>query len=114
LAEESLERFGLTRNRAATIRELARQLAEGELVLDGGTDRIAVRERLQSIPGIGPWTVELVALRSLRDPDAFPAADLGLRRAAANYRLPERPPALLAYAERWRPWRAYAAHYLWR
>lgn len=114
LAEEPLEPFGLTRSRAATIRELARQLAEGELVLDGGTDRTAVRQRLATIRGIGPWSVELIALRALRDPDAFPAADLGLRRAAARFGIPDDPRALLAHAERWRPWRAYAAHYLWR
>ena len=75
---------------------------------------MAARERLLRIPGIGAWTTELVALRALRDPDAFPAADLGLRRAALRFGLPDDPADLLRHAEQWRPWRAYAAHYLWR
>jgi AraC family transcriptional regulator of adaptative response / DNA-3-methyladenine glycosylase II len=70
-------------------------------------------ERLCAIPGVGPWTAHYVAMRALGEPDAFPASDLGLRRAlAANGRMPgER--ALLAAAEPWRPWRAYAAVLIW-
>ena len=66
---------------------------------------------LAAIPGIGPWTVEYVALRGLADPDAFPATDLALRRSWSA--LGGDPADLHRVAERWRPWRAYAAQHLW-
>jgi AraC family transcriptional regulator of adaptative response / DNA-3-methyladenine glycosylase II len=62
-------------------------------------------EALRAIPGIGDWTASYFALRALRDPDAFPTGDLGLRRALARLGNPD--------PERWRPWRAYAAQHLW-
>jgi AraC family transcriptional regulator of adaptative response / DNA-3-methyladenine glycosylase II len=65
--------------------------------------------RLTSLPGIGPWTAHYVAMRALRWPDAFPASDLALRRAAG---MPT-PAKLERAAERWSPWRAYAAMHLW-
>jgi AraC family transcriptional regulator of adaptative response / DNA-3-methyladenine glycosylase II len=70
--------------------------------------------RLTAVTGIGEWTAQYIALRAARDPDAFPASDLGLQRAAA-LELGERPSAkvLLGHAERWRPFRAYAAEHLW-
>jgi AraC family transcriptional regulator of adaptative response / DNA-3-methyladenine glycosylase II len=114
LADAPLESIGLTAARAATLRRLATAIANGELVLDAGGDRVEVRNRLLAIPGVGPWTAEMIALRALRDPDAFPVADLGLRRAGAQAGLPVGRQNLIAHAERWRPWRAYAAHYLWR
>lgn len=114
LAEADLAAAGLPAGRAATLRELARRLADRELVLDAGADRAEVARQLRAIPGVGPWTAELIALRALRDPDAFPASDLGLRRGAAALGLPGDPASLLRHAERWRPWRGYAAHYLWR
>lgn len=88
---------------------LARALAAGDIDLSPGADRAAARAALAAIPGIGPWTVEIVAMRSLGDPDAFPATDLGVRRAAAELGLTQP----VAAAERWRPWRAYAVQYLW-
>ena len=69
--------------------ELARLLAGGELALDGGADRAEVQRRLLEIPGVGPWTATYISLRALGDPDAFPAGDLGLRRAAERLGLPE-------------------------
>jgi AraC family transcriptional regulator of adaptative response / DNA-3-methyladenine glycosylase II len=113
LAEADLESLGLTKARAAAVRELARQLSGGDLVLDVGADRRAAEERLRAIPGIGPWTVAHVALRSLGDPDAFPAGDLGLQLAATRLGLADHAVALTHRANRWRPWRGYAAHYLW-
>ncbi|HMC09125.1 MAG TPA: AlkA N-terminal domain-containing protein [Actinomycetota bacterium] len=113
LAEAGLESLGLTRARAGTVRELARRLADGELTLDPGADRGEVESRMTEIPGIGSWTVGHVALRALGDPDAFPAGDLGLRRAARRLGLAGNPGALDRRAEQWRPWRGYAAHYLW-
>ncbi len=68
---------------------------------------------LATLPGVGPWTVEIVAMRGLGDPDAFTPTDLGVRQAAAAAGLPASPAALIKRAERWRPWRAYAVQYLW-
>jgi AraC family transcriptional regulator of adaptative response / DNA-3-methyladenine glycosylase II len=69
---------------------------------------------LRLLPGIGEWTAQYIAMRELREPDAFPAADIGLLRAmaAADGTRPS-PSELLARSERWRPWRAYAALHLW-
>jgi len=69
---------------------------------------------LRSLPGVGEWTAQYIAMRELREPDAFPAADVGLLRAMAAVDGRRLSPAeLLARAERWRPWRAYAAMHLW-
>ena len=68
------------------------------------------QSRLCELPGIGNWTAQYIAMRALGDPDAFPAGDLGLLRAASLSN--ERD--LIRHAERWRPWRAYAALYLWQ
>lgn len=69
---------------------------------------------LKAMPGVGDWTAQYIALRGMREPDAFPAADIGLMRALVG---PNgvRPGAteLLTRAEAWRPWRAYAAQHLW-
>jgi AraC family transcriptional regulator of adaptative response / DNA-3-methyladenine glycosylase II len=113
VAEAGLEGIGLTRSRRGAVRELSRRIAIGELVLDGGADRAEVHRRLLEIPGVGAWTAAYVSLRALGDPDAFPAGDVGLRRAAVRLGLPDSAAALAARSQRWRPWRAYAAHYLW-
>ena len=113
IAHADLSAVGLPRARQRTLRELARRVADGELQLDGGADRAEMHRRLLAVPGIGPWTASYVALRALGDPDAFPAGDLGLRRAARRLGLPSDAAALEARAQRWRPWRRYAAHYLW-
>ncbi len=95
--------------RAEAVRALARAVADGVVALDPPVDRGAARAALQELPGIGPWTVEYVAMRALGDPDAFPCSDLGLLRALAV----DTPAALLLRADAWRPWRAYAAIHLW-
>ena len=92
---------------------LARALADGELVLDAGVAREEARARLLALPGIGPWTAEYVAMRALRDPDAFPASDLGVRHAIEALGGDGRPGAVQRLAERWRPYRAYAVAHLW-
>jgi AraC family transcriptional regulator of adaptative response / DNA-3-methyladenine glycosylase II len=107
------EPAGMPRSRARTVVALAAALAAGDVRLDPGADRGAARAALLALPGIGPWTADYVALRALRDPDAFPAADLGLLRAAQALGLPTDPRALARHSDRWRPWRAYAAHHLW-
>jgi AraC family transcriptional regulator of adaptative response / DNA-3-methyladenine glycosylase II len=69
---------------------------------------------LRAIPGVGEWTAQYIALRQLREPDAFPASDLGVLRALADERgVRPKVHEVLARAERWRPWRAYAAQHLW-
>jgi AraC family transcriptional regulator of adaptative response / DNA-3-methyladenine glycosylase II len=108
LAEAPVEQIGLTRQRARALRALAAAVARGDLALAPGADPDAAREALLALPGIGAWTAELVLLRALGEPDAFPAGDLGLQRAlGCDARALERR------AERWRPWRAYAAMLLW-
>ena len=92
--------IGMPAARWETIRGVARAAAAGELTL----------ERIRSMRGIGPWTANYIAMRVFRDPDAFPHTDLGIRKAMAM--APERE--ILARAEPWRPWRAYAAMLLWR
>lgn len=99
--------------RSRAVQELSRALAEGTLVLGPGADRHRARRQLRRIPGVGPWTEETVAMRALGDPDAFPASDAGVRRAAAEVALPGPPAALEMHSRRWRPWRAYAVQYLW-
>jgi AraC family transcriptional regulator of adaptative response / DNA-3-methyladenine glycosylase II len=114
VAEADLGDIGITRARAETLRGLARAVAGGEIALDRGADREEVRARLLALPGIGPWTASYIAMRALGDPDAFLPGDLGVRRAAEALGLDAAPRQLEAYAERWRPWRAYAVLYLWQ
>ncbi len=92
----------MPQRRAATITRVAGLLAEGAIDL---ADIPTARAQLTAVPGIGPWTVEVTAMRALGDPDAFPSGDLGVRKALAL--LTEADP------ERWRPWRSYATQQLW-
>jgi AraC family transcriptional regulator of adaptative response / DNA-3-methyladenine glycosylase II len=101
-------------SRRATLRALARLLADGELAIDPGSDRAEVATALLAIPGIGPWTEQYIAMRGLCDPDAFLPSDLGVRRALEALGEPWRGPREAALrAEPWRPWRAYALQHLW-
>ncbi|MBI5615062.1 MAG: DNA-3-methyladenine glycosylase 2 family protein [Gammaproteobacteria bacterium] len=103
--------IGLPQKRAATLVALGAAVAAGRVALDGG-DAAAISAALQALPGIGPWTAQYVVMRALRDPDAFPAGDLGLQKALhPGRRVSERE--LERQAEAWRPWRAYAAMHLW-
>ena len=107
-----LRAIGVPAGRAAAVRGLAEAVSAGELDLDATADSDTTRAQLTAIPGIGSWTAEYIAMRALRDPDAFPAGDLGLRKAVARG-TPISARALEAMAETWRPWRAYAAMLLW-
>lgn len=109
LAEADVAAIGLPGARAAAIRALARAVALRRLQLEPGADPGATRDALLSLPGVGEWTAAYIAMRALREPDAFPASDLGLRRA-----LGLAAPELARRAEAWRPWRAYAAMLLWQ
>ena len=108
--DETLTALGLTRARAATVLRLARATADGSLVLDPSADPATTREALLALPGIGPWTAQYIEMRALGFPDAFPAGDLGLRKALGGVSTAE----CEARAEGWRPWRAYAAAHLWQ
>ncbi|MFF2012184.1 AlkA N-terminal domain-containing protein [Streptomyces sp. NPDC058195] len=105
--------LALPRSRRTTLTTLVGALADGSLRLDTGTDRERARAQLAALPGFGPWTVDVIAMRALGDPDAFLPTDLGIRRAAEHLGLPSTPAALTARAAAWRPWRAYAVQYLW-
>ncbi|MCX5127746.1 AlkA N-terminal domain-containing protein [Streptomyces sp. NBC_00347] len=107
------ESLALPRSRRTTFTTLVSALADGSLPLGIDSDWEAARARLGALPGFGPWTTEIIAMRALGDPDAFIPADLGIRRAAKGLGLPSTPAALTARAAHWRPWRAYAVQYLW-
>jgi AraC family transcriptional regulator of adaptative response / DNA-3-methyladenine glycosylase II len=95
------------------VRALAQAVATGAVRLDGSWPLADVVTALCSIRGIGPWTASIVALRALGDPDALPAADLGLRRALGRRGLLASASEVERRAERWRPWRGYATLWLW-
>ncbi|MEP1216979.1 MAG: AlkA N-terminal domain-containing protein [Marinobacter sp.] len=110
IARQAPENPGMPRSRAETLAQVAARFAEpGFAELDGNT----LLEQLASLRGIGPWTLNYLSLRGLGDPDAFPASDLGLLKASASLGGPTTAGTLTGHAERWRPWRAYAAQYLW-
>jgi AraC family transcriptional regulator of adaptative response / DNA-3-methyladenine glycosylase II len=113
LADLDPATLALPRARRAALLGLVTALADRRVVLGPGADREAARAGLSALPGLGSWTVELVAMRGLGDPDAFLPTDLGVRLAAEQLGLPTTPAALTAYAGRWRPWRAYAVQHLW-
>ncbi len=110
-APDALLPMPAARRRALT--GLAAALAEGRVVLDPGADRDEARARLLELGGIGPWTASYIALRALRDPDAFLPSDLGVRRSLERLGLPGTPADAERRAEGWRPWRSYALTHLW-
>jgi 3-methyladenine DNA glycosylase/8-oxoguanine DNA glycosylase len=110
LADAKLTSVGVTGARAETIRALARAVCDGQISFTGIVETEAFLTRLCEIPGIGKWTAQYVAMRALGEPDAFPSGDLGLLRALSL----GNPRELEQRAEAWRPWRAYAAMYLWK
>ena len=109
LAKADCGSLGLPAARADTIRALARAVSNGEVNFAGIVDSEGFLSQLCKIPGIGRWTAQYIAMRALGEPDAFPSGDLGLLRALGLKSLRE----LERRAETWRPWRAYAAMYLW-
>ncbi|MFI0037356.1 AlkA N-terminal domain-containing protein [Streptomyces mutabilis] len=113
LASVDPETLAMPRTRRTTFTTLVSHLADGSLNLGVECDRAETRARLLALPGFGPWTADVIAMRALGDPDAFLPTDLGIRRAAAELGLPSTPAALTARAATWRPWRAYAVQYLW-
>ncbi len=113
MAASDLSGLGMPKARIASLAALASAVAaDPKLIAPTGSFEDALA-RLTALPGFGPWTAQYWALRALRDSDAFPAADVGLLRAVAEDGKRPTPKALLARAESWRPWRAYAAQHLW-
>jgi AraC family transcriptional regulator of adaptative response / DNA-3-methyladenine glycosylase II len=112
LMRARMQNIGLVKSRAETIRRVAAAVVSGELKFDLAQDPLEFCDALKSIKGIGDWTAQYVAMRALKNPDAFPGSDLGLIKAIAY---PDRvtPRELITRAEDWRPWRAYAAMLLW-
>jgi AraC family transcriptional regulator of adaptative response / DNA-3-methyladenine glycosylase II len=109
LADAPLEAAGVMPARAATIRRLARAVCDKTVRLSPDCDSATVESALTTLPGIGPWTASYVAMRALGEPDAFPCADLVLRRMMGDLT----PRALDRRSQAWRPWRAYAVILLW-
>jgi AraC family transcriptional regulator of adaptative response / DNA-3-methyladenine glycosylase II len=107
--EHEIAALGVMPARARTLRALAQVVLDGSLVLDARPDPESTLRALGNVPGVGPWTAQYVAMRVLADPDAFPASDLGVRKALGGIAHAD----VLVRAERWRPWRAYAAMHLW-
>lgn len=102
--------LGVVRVRSGAILEIARRMADGALVLAPDADAEAAMATLRAVPGVGEWTVQYIAMRALRATDAFPHTDHGVRKAMGI----TADRAVLAQAEAWRPWRAYAVMHLWR
>jgi AraC family transcriptional regulator of adaptative response / DNA-3-methyladenine glycosylase II len=96
--------------RARTLVGLIAALGDGSIVLDAGADWQRAREQLLALPGVGPWTAEMIAMRALGDPDAFPATDMGVVKAARAIGIDG---DVASYAHAWRPWRSYAVQYMW-
>jgi AraC family transcriptional regulator of adaptative response / DNA-3-methyladenine glycosylase II len=106
---DRIARIGMPGKRAETIRHVARAVVECRLNLAPGADPDVVCEQLIAVPGIGEWTASYVAMRALAWPDALPLGDLGIKKALGLSAAKD----ITARSERWRPWRAYAAIYMW-
>jgi 3-methyladenine DNA glycosylase/8-oxoguanine DNA glycosylase len=92
---------------------LAERVSAEPDLFERGADLAATIAKLRALPGVGEWTAQYIAMRALREPDAFPAADIGLMRAMDEGAGRPSPAQLLARSQSWRPWRAYAALHLW-
>ena len=114
LADAHLDQLGITQARIHTIRGIARALIDGQVDFAVEQPLETFIRRWVQLPGIGEWTAHYIAMRVLKHPDAFPAADLILRREANPDGAPLSTKTLLELAESWRPWRAYSVMYLWR
>jgi AraC family transcriptional regulator, regulatory protein of adaptative response / DNA-3-methyladenine glycosylase II len=107
---DAIGTLGIVRQRVRALQALAAEVAAGRIELHDGAPLEATLEALRALPGIGEWTTQLVAMRALAWPDAWPAADIGLMNALGS----RDPKQISAQAEAWRPWRAYAVMRLWQ
>ena len=110
LTAARIARLGMPLARARTILALAQAVAGGALDLSPSADVEVTLAKLRALPGIGEWTAQYIAMRALGWPDAFPHTDLGVMKVLRE----SRPRRVLAMAEGWRPWRAYAVMHLWQ
>ncbi len=113
MARADLTRLGLTGARSATLKALALAVTADPRLIRAHDSLEETVDKLCALPGIGPWTAQYICMRALREPDAFPTADLGLLRAMATPAGRPTAAELEEHAEAWRPWRAYAALRLW-
>ena len=113
IAEADLAKLGVPATRRATLRALARAVADGTLALDPGADRSETHRQLMRLPGIGEWTAGYIVMRALGDPDTFLSSDLGVKKAGARLGIGGNARAIAEHAAAWRPWRSYATHQLW-
>lgn len=114
LAGADIASLGMPASRARTLTALAEAAVRDPALFAPRASLEEAVARLRDLPGIGEWTAQYIAMRELREPDAFPHGDIGLMRALADPQgVRPNPTELLARAERWRPWRAYAALHLW-
>ncbi|HRH88559.1 MAG TPA: AlkA N-terminal domain-containing protein [Rubrivivax sp.] len=107
---DRIGRLGIVRQRVAALQALAREVAEGRIELQPTAALAPTLEALRALPGIGEWTLQLIAMRVLAWPDAFAASDIGVLNALGTRDVTQ----VLAQAEAWRPWRAYALMSLWQ
>jgi len=107
---DAIGRLGIVRQRVRALQSLAAAVAEGRIALHRGAPLAATLEALRALPGIGEWTTELIAMRALAWPDAFPASDVGVQTALGMRDIRR----VRALAEDWRPWRSYAVMRLWQ
>lgn len=114
VVDADLSAMGMPGARVATLKTMAAATVENPRLFERGATLDETIARLRGLRGIGDWTAHYIAMRACREPDAFPASDIGLLRGAADAGgIRPTPAALLQRAEAWRPWRAYAAHHLW-
>ncbi len=113
IADADLARLGVPATRRATLRAVARAVADGRLALDPGADRTETYQQLVQLPGIGEWTAGYIVMRALGDPDTFLPSDLGIKKAVARLGIGSNARAISDHAAAWRPWRSYATHQLW-
>ena len=109
-APDSIGRLGIVRQRVGALQALAREVCAGRIVLNRGAPLAATLDALRALPGIGEWTVQLIAMRALAWPDAFPASDIGVMSALGTRDLK----AVTEQSQAWRPWRSYAVMRLWQ
>ena len=114
LIGQDIAALGMPGARGRALEALARKVVEDPKIFTPRADLATAIAALKALPGVGEWTAQYIALRELREPDAFPQADIGLMRAMADA-AGIRPTAdqLLARSAAWKPWRAYAAQHLW-
>ncbi len=113
LQNTDFDQLGLTTSRRETLMRWVQYFTDNAESLENYQSLDELEQQLCKLKGIGPWTVNYIAMRGLSDPDAFPSADLGIIKALTEQGKILKNKEILATAEQWRPWRAYAAIYLW-